>query len=69
MVNNHNCANIVHYGSGRCHMVARSEMAAEVHGLVYGFNHVYMALEMLKKLLSHEYHSRHSETVVLLPTL
>lgn len=28
-------ANIVHYGSGRCHRVTRSVMAAEVHALLH----------------------------------
>ncbi len=46
-----NRANIIHYGSSRCKRVKRSVMAAEVHGLIYGFDNAFVAKEMLREIL------------------
>lgn len=44
-------ANIIHYGSSRCRRVTRSVMAAEIHGLIYGFDNAYVVGEMLHEIL------------------
>lgn len=44
-------ANIFHYGSNLCKRVARSLMAAEVHGLVLGFYYAYIVRELVSKIL------------------
>lgn len=54
MVDNHNRANIVHYGSSKCHRVARAEMEAEVHALFYAFYRAYMIQKMPEKMLCSE---------------
>lgn len=51
LVDKHNNANIVHYGSARCRRVTRSVLAAEVHGLVYGFDSAIVAKNMLEEIL------------------
>lgn len=47
-------ANIVHYGSSRCKRVARSVMAAEIHGLTYGWDNAYIGKTMLEEILGKE---------------
>lgn len=44
-------ANIVHYGSTHCKRVARSVMAAELLGLVYGFDNAFMVKSILDQIL------------------
>lgn len=51
MVDNDGVANIIHYGSSRCKRVTRSIMAAEIHGLVYGFDQTYVVREALEEVL------------------
>ena len=46
-----NNANIVHFGSSRCKRVTRSVMAAEVHGLVYGFDSAFIEKNIIEELL------------------
>jgi len=47
-----NNANILHYGSSRCKRITRSVMAAEIHGLIYGFDNAYVTRSMLKEILN-----------------
>lgn len=51
LVDKDNRANIIHYGSSRCKRVTRSVMAAEVHGLMYGFDSDFIAKDMLEEIL------------------
>ena len=44
-------ANIVHYGSGKCHRVTRSVMAAELLSLVNGYDHAFVIRHTLYELL------------------
>lgn len=46
--------NAIHYGSQRCGRVTRSVSAAEVFGLVYGYNNAYVARSMLSEILGTE---------------
>lgn len=41
-----NC-NILHYGSNQCQRVCRSVMAAEMHGLILGFDYAYIIQDIL----------------------
>jgi hypothetical protein len=51
MVDDDNNANLVHYGSQRCTRVARSVMAAELHGLIVGFDNALLVSEMVSEIL------------------
>ena len=44
-------ANIVHYGSSRCKRTTRSVMAAEVHGLTFGWDNAFVVKAMLEEVL------------------
>lgn len=44
-------ANIVHYGSSRCKGVVRSVLAAEVHGLLLGFDFGLLVKDLLEEIL------------------
>lgn len=50
IVDDQNHANIVLYGSSRCHRLSRSVIAAEVHPLVRTSDPAYMAYETLEEL-------------------
>ena len=47
-------ANIIHYGSSRCKRIARSVMAAEILGMIYGFDNAYIAKSMIEEILGCE---------------
>lgn len=47
--------NILHYGSNRCQRVCRSVMAAEMHGLILGFDYAYIIQDMLQEILGTKY--------------
>jgi hypothetical protein len=47
-------ANIVHFGSSKCRRITRSVMAAELHGLVMGFDHAFMVASILQDILQRE---------------
>ena len=49
-----NNANILHYGSSRCKRITRSVMAAEVHGLIHGFDAAYVTRHMMEEILGKE---------------
>jgi hypothetical protein len=51
MVDGNNNANLVHYGSQRCTRVTRSVMAAELHGLIVGFDNAQLITEMVSEIL------------------
>lgn len=51
MVDVNNMSNIVLYGSSRCRRVALSVMAAEVHGLVLGFDFAFTLCKLLLERL------------------
>lgn len=44
----------MHYGSNKSKRVARSVLAAEVHGLVLGFDYAFVLWEMLTELLDRD---------------
>ena len=46
-----NKANIVHYGSSRCSRTTRSVMAAEIHGLIYGYDNAFVTKSMIEEIL------------------
>ena len=46
-------ANILYYGSTACNRVTRSVMAAELLGLVYGFDNAYLLQHMLTEILGY----------------
>lgn len=48
-----NC-NIIHWGSNRCRRIARSVLAAEVHGLVLGFDYVFIIQKLAEELLGRQ---------------
>lgn len=54
MLDNYNRANVLHYGSSRCHKAARYVMVAEVHALDYAFDHAYTVRKMFEQLLGRE---------------
>lgn len=45
-------ANMVHYGSSRCHHVTRSELASEIHSLEHVFDILYVVKHLLEQLLN-----------------
>jgi hypothetical protein len=49
-------ANIVYYGSPSCRWVTRSVMAAELHGLILGFNSAIIVRTMVSKILGRVVH-------------
>jgi hypothetical protein len=49
-----NAANIVHYGSAKCRRVTRSVMAAELHGLVLGFDHAYVVQTIVSGIMGRD---------------
>ena len=51
LVDKHDTASIVHYGSSKCTRVARSVMAAELLALVFGFDHAFVVQYLVKELL------------------
>jgi hypothetical protein len=51
LVDDEQRANIVHYGSKRCTRVTRSVMAAELHGLLAGFDNSVLVAEMVSGML------------------
>lgn len=51
LVDGENNDNILHYGSNRWKRVARSVLAAEVNGLVLGFDFLFVIRQLLFKLL------------------
>ena len=51
LVDGNDKANIVHFGSKRCVRVTRSVMAAELHGLLTGFDHGLLVAEMVSNIL------------------
>jgi hypothetical protein len=61
LVDGQNRANIVHYGSQRCTRVTRSVMAAELHGLIVGYDNAIFVSEMVSLILG-----RHVDIVVML---
>jgi hypothetical protein len=52
MVDGHETANIVHYGSTKCRRVTRSCMAAELHGLILGFDNAFLVGSMISEILN-----------------
>jgi hypothetical protein len=56
LVDEQNRANIVHYGSQKCRRVVRSVMAAELHALVYGFDHAFMVKTISEEILGRVVH-------------
>jgi hypothetical protein len=51
LADDNNNANIVHFGSSKCKRVTRSVMAAELHGLVLGFDNAFSVREMVSEIL------------------
>jgi hypothetical protein len=47
MTDKTDAANIVHIGSFKCRRITRSVMAAELHGLVMGFDHAFVVASLL----------------------
>ncbi len=55
LVDGNNVANILHYGSSRCQRVTRSVMAAEIHGLLYGFDNALITKHLLRELINKDF--------------
>lgn len=51
MVDAKDRANIVHYGSNKSKRVARSVLAAEMHGLTLGFDYAFVIKTMLEEII------------------
>jgi hypothetical protein len=54
IVDDANNANIVHFGSSKCKRVTRSVMAAELHGLVLGFDNAFVVRQMVSEISGRE---------------
>lgn len=44
-------ANVIHYGSSRCHRVTRSVLSSELHALVQGFDIAYVLQHLFAELM------------------
>ncbi len=51
LVDKHDRANVVHYGSQKCKRVTRSVMASELHALSYDFDQAFMVKTILDQVL------------------
>lgn len=50
LVDKHGNMNIINFGSSRCKRVTRSVMAAEIHALIYGFDHTFVLQHTLGEI-------------------
>ena len=51
LADDHNKANIHHYGSTKCQRVTRSVLASELHGLIHGFDQANIVQNILQEIL------------------
>lgn len=54
MAGQHGRWNILHFSSVKCKHVTRSVMAAEMHGMVLGFNHAFVVRDIISEMFERD---------------